>query len=190
MARVVVIGAGVVGLAVARALALGGREVIVLEAERAIGMHTSSRNSEVIHAGFYYPTGTWKARLCVPGRDALYAYCAAAEVAHRRVGKIVGALPDHHRDAGLAQPLGDIAFGAVGALHRIAEVVHHLGDAGHADPADADEVDGADVGADRLHAAAPAGARVLARAGLARLTIAGRSPCPTRMTRSARPRAA
>src|SRR3954447_9023760 len=86
---VVVIGAGVVGLAVARALALAGREVVVLEAERAFGTHTSSRNSEVIHAGFYYPTGTWKARLCVPGRDALYDYCAAHDVAHRRVGKIV-----------------------------------------------------------------------------------------------------
>jgi L-2-hydroxyglutarate oxidase LhgO len=90
----VVIGAGVVGLAVARALALAGREVVVLEAERAIGTHTSSRNSEVIHAGFYYPTGTWKARLCVPGRDALYAYCAAHDVPHQRVGKIVCATTD------------------------------------------------------------------------------------------------
>jgi L-2-hydroxyglutarate oxidase LhgO len=90
----VVIGAGVVGLAVARALALAGQEVVVLEAERAIGMHTSSRNSEVIHAGFYYPTGTWKARLCVPGRDALYAYCEAHDVPHRRVGKIVCATTD------------------------------------------------------------------------------------------------
>jgi L-2-hydroxyglutarate oxidase LhgO len=85
----VVIGAGVIGLAVARALALGGREVVVLEAARAIGTHTSSRNSEVIHAGLYYPTGSLKARLCVAGRRALYAYCAANDVPHRRVGKLL-----------------------------------------------------------------------------------------------------
>lgn len=85
----VVIGAGVVGLAIARALAAAGREVLVLEAEDAIGMHTSSRNSEVIHAGLYYPTGSLKARLCVAGRDALYAYCAARGIAHRRIGKVV-----------------------------------------------------------------------------------------------------
>jgi len=84
-----VIGAGVVGLAVARELALAGREVVVLEAASAIGTHTSSRNSEVIHAGFYYPTGSWKARLCLPGRRALYAYCAANDVPHHRIGKIV-----------------------------------------------------------------------------------------------------
>lgn len=71
----VVIGAGVVGLAVARTLALKGREVIVLEAEDAIGTVTSSRNSEVIHAGVYYPTGSLKARLCVRGNRKLYRYC-------------------------------------------------------------------------------------------------------------------
>ena len=69
----VVIGAGVVGLAVARALAREGREVVVLEAERAIGTHTSSRNSEVIHAGFYYPTGSWKARLCAASANPIVA---------------------------------------------------------------------------------------------------------------------
>ena len=68
----VVIGAGVVGLAVARALALAGREVIVLEANAGIGMETSSRNSEVIHAGIYYPPGSLKAELCVHGKDLLY----------------------------------------------------------------------------------------------------------------------
>jgi L-2-hydroxyglutarate oxidase LhgO len=72
----VVIGAGVVGLAVARELALAGREVIVLEAAESIGTHTSSRNSEVIHAGLYYPKGSLKARLCVEGKHKLYAYCA------------------------------------------------------------------------------------------------------------------
>ena len=85
----VVVGAGVVGLAVARRLAQAGREVIVLEAADAIGTGTSSRNSEVIHAGIYYPTGSLRARLCVPGRDALYDYCAAHGVEHRRVGKLI-----------------------------------------------------------------------------------------------------
>ncbi|MBP2305039.1 FAD-dependent oxidoreductase [Azospirillum melinis] len=85
----VVVGAGVVGLAVARRLARAGREVIVLEAADAIGTGTSSRNSEVIHAGIYYPTGSLRARLCVPGRDALYDYCAAHGVEHRRTGKLI-----------------------------------------------------------------------------------------------------
>jgi L-2-hydroxyglutarate oxidase LhgO len=84
-----VIGAGVVGLAVARRLALAGREVVILEAERAIGTHTSSRNSEVIHAGIYYASGSLKARLCVAGKHALYRYCAERGVAHRRIGKII-----------------------------------------------------------------------------------------------------
>ncbi|MGL6111914.1 MAG: NAD(P)/FAD-dependent oxidoreductase [Rubrivivax sp.] len=85
----VVVGAGVVGLGVARALALAGREVVVLEAASAIGTGTSSRNSEVIHAGLYYTPGSLKAQLCVRGRELLYAYCAAHGVAHRRCGKLV-----------------------------------------------------------------------------------------------------
>lgn len=85
----VVVGAGVVGLACARALAEAGREVWVLEAESAIGTATSARNSEVIHAGLYYPPGSLKARLCVRGRELLYAYCADRHVAHRRCGKLV-----------------------------------------------------------------------------------------------------
>ncbi|HEX7646659.1 MAG TPA: NAD(P)/FAD-dependent oxidoreductase [Noviherbaspirillum sp.] len=84
-----VIGAGVVGLAVARELAGAGREVIVAERHPAIGMETSSRNSEVIHAGLYYPTGSMKAQLCVAGRSALYAYCRERSVPHRRCGKLV-----------------------------------------------------------------------------------------------------
>ncbi|MFI4880212.1 MAG: NAD(P)/FAD-dependent oxidoreductase [Steroidobacterales bacterium] len=85
----VIIGAGVVGLAVARALAQRGREVLVLEAQSAIGTGTSSRNSEVIHSGIYYPTESLKARLCVSGREALYRYCAAKGVPHGRVGKVI-----------------------------------------------------------------------------------------------------
>ena len=85
----VVIGAGVIGLAAARELALAGREVIVLEAEDRIGSGTSSRNSEVIHAGIYYPKSSVKARTCVAGRRALYDYCADRGVPHRRVGKLI-----------------------------------------------------------------------------------------------------
>ena len=85
----VVIGAGVVGLAVARALALAGREVMLLEAADAFGTGTSARNSEVIHAGIYYPAGSLKARLCVQGKEQLYAYCAERGVAHQRCGKLI-----------------------------------------------------------------------------------------------------
>jgi len=91
---VAVIGAGVIGLAVARALAHAGCEVMVLEGESAIGVHTSSRNSEVIHAGIYYPTGSKKARLCVAGRQALYDYCERHDVGHKRIGKIIVAVHD------------------------------------------------------------------------------------------------
>jgi L-2-hydroxyglutarate oxidase LhgO len=85
----VVIGAGVVGLAVARALALSGREVMVLEAASAIGTGISSRNSEVIHAGIYYAPGSLKARLCVQGRGLMYDYCAARGVGFARCGKLL-----------------------------------------------------------------------------------------------------
>ncbi|MFA7270227.1 MAG: NAD(P)/FAD-dependent oxidoreductase [Sterolibacterium sp.] len=84
-----VIGAGVIGLAVARCLAQAGREVLILEAEAAFGSGISARNSEVIHAGIHYPPGSLKARLCVAGRDRLYAYCAERGIAHRRCGKLL-----------------------------------------------------------------------------------------------------
>ena len=85
----VVIGAGVVGLAVARSLALAGREVLVVEAADAIGTETSSRNSEVIHAGIYYPPGSLKARLCVAGKQVLYAYCAEHGITAKAIGKLI-----------------------------------------------------------------------------------------------------
>lgn len=85
----VVAGAGVVGLAIARALALAGREVIVLDAREGIGTQTSSRNSEVIHAGLYYPEGSLKARLCVAGKHALYAYLTERCLDHQRCGKLI-----------------------------------------------------------------------------------------------------
>ena len=85
----IVIGAGVVGLAVARQLAMDGRDVIILEAEEAIGTGISSRNSEVIHAGIYYEKDSLKARLCVAGKQMLYAYCASHGVPHQRLGKLI-----------------------------------------------------------------------------------------------------
>ena len=85
----IVVGAGVVGLAVARALAQAGHEVLVLEAAAGIGTETSSRNSEVIHAGIYYPAGSLMARFCVAGRRALYDFCRDRGVAHRKCGKLI-----------------------------------------------------------------------------------------------------
>jgi L-2-hydroxyglutarate oxidase LhgO len=85
----VVIGAGVIGLALGRALSLRGLETVVLERTHAVGTETSSRNSEVIHAGLYYPTGSNKARLCVAGRERLYGYCESHGVAYRRCGKLL-----------------------------------------------------------------------------------------------------
>src|ERR1041385_4231625 len=85
----VVVGAGVVGLAMAREMAMAGHETVVLEAAEGIGTGVSSRNSEVIHAGIYYPTGSLRARLCVEGKQRLYAYCATHGVPDKRVGKLV-----------------------------------------------------------------------------------------------------
>ncbi len=85
----VVVGAGVVGLATARALALDGREVLVLDAAEGIGTETSSRNSEVIHAGIYYPAGSLTARACVEGKHMLYDYCRERGVPHARCGKLI-----------------------------------------------------------------------------------------------------
>ena len=112
----VVIGAGVVGLAVGRALALRGLETVVLERANAIGTGTSSRNSEVIHAGIYYDAGSLKARLCVSGRELLYAYCESHGVAHRRCGKLLVATNDAQR-ASLAQIQ---ARAAVNGVHDLA----------------------------------------------------------------------
>jgi L-2-hydroxyglutarate oxidase LhgO len=85
----IVVGAGVIGLAIARRLALAGREIVILEKEDGFGSGVSSRNSEVIHAGIYYPRGSAKARYCVAGRRLLYEYCATHHVPHRRCGKLI-----------------------------------------------------------------------------------------------------
>lgn len=111
----VVVGAGVVGLAVARALALSGREVLVLEATEAIGTQTSARNSEVIHAGIYYPQGSLKALLCVRGKQLLYAYCAERGIGHRRCGKLIVATTQ----AQVAQLQGILAKAAANGVNDL-----------------------------------------------------------------------
>src|SRR5580765_7254209 len=107
----VVIGAGVIGLAVARELALSGRAPLVLEAAAHFGTATSARSSEVIHAGIYYPHGSLKARLCVAGRERLYDFCHEHGIAHRRCGKLIVAttqaqLPELTRIAAAARANG------------------------------------------------------------------------------------
>ena len=114
----VVIGAGVVGLAVARALALTGREVIVLESEDAIGTGTSSRNSEVIHAGIYYPKDSFKAKFCVQGSKRLYSYCASRGVGHRRCGKLIVAT-DEDQIPGLREVEAKARANGVHDIHFI-----------------------------------------------------------------------
>ena len=91
-ADAVVVGAGVIGLSIARALVLCGIQVLLLEKEGAVGTGTSSRNSEVIHAGLYYKPGSLKSRLCVRGRDMLYRYCNERGIPHRQCGKLVVAI--------------------------------------------------------------------------------------------------
>ena len=110
-----VIGAGAAGLAVGRALARAGREVIIIEREAAIGQGISARNSEVIHAGIYYPPGSLKARLCVAGRDLLFEFCAHYNVSHQRCGKIIVAVDATQeaqllglRERALANGAGDL----------------------------------------------------------------------------------
>ncbi len=115
----VVIGAGVVGLAVARALALSpkfaGKELLVLEAANAIGTGTSSRNSEVIHAGIYYPQGSLKAQLCVEGKAMLYDYCEDRGIGFKRCGKLIVAT----NHAQVAQLQGIIAKAAANGVNDL-----------------------------------------------------------------------
>ena len=111
----IVIGAGVVGLAVARALALRGREVMVLEAASAIGTGTSSRNSEVIHAGIYYTRGSLKAQLCVQGKQLLYDYCAQRGIGHSRCGKLIVAT----HESQVVQLQGIISKAAANGVHDL-----------------------------------------------------------------------
>lgn len=130
----VVIGAGVVGLACARALAQRGIETLILEQHDRVGMETSSRNSEVIHAGLYYPTGSLKARLCVQGRDELYAYCAERGIAHRRCGKLMVATSTaqldtlaHYHEQALANGVTDVVRLTREEAHALEPAVQCVG---------------------------------------------------------------
>ncbi|MEI4471596.1 NAD(P)/FAD-dependent oxidoreductase [Frigidibacter sp. MR17.24] len=114
----VVIGAGVVGLAVARELARAGHEVVVLEKADAFGTETSARNSEVIHAGIYYPAGSIRARLCIEGKARLYAFCAEHGVGHRNCGKLVVATDPSH-EAALDKVMAHAAACGVTDLRRL-----------------------------------------------------------------------
>lgn len=119
----VIIGAGVVGLAAGRALALSGQEVLVLDQAPVIGRETSSRNSEVIHAGIHYTTGSLKARLCLAGRELLYAYCPTRGIPHRRIGKIIVATAaaevhdlEKYRAQALANGVDDLVWLSAGQV--------------------------------------------------------------------------
>ncbi|MEI4484601.1 NAD(P)/FAD-dependent oxidoreductase [Frigidibacter sp. MR17.14] len=114
----VVIGAGVVGLAIARELARSGREVLVLERAEAFGTETSARNSEVIHAGIHYPAGSLKARLCIEGKARLYAFCAEHGIGHRNCGKLVVAT-DPAQEPALDTVMAHAAACGVGDLRRL-----------------------------------------------------------------------
>lgn len=129
--QTVVIGAGVVGLAVARALAQSGREVIVVEKADRIGTETSSRNSEVIHSGIYYAPGSLKARLCVRGRELLYDYCKTKGIPHRQTGKLIVAtssneVPTLERYFDLARrnEIGEITWLTPGEVRALEPEVH------------------------------------------------------------------
>lgn len=115
-----VVGAGVIGLAVARELALNGAEVLVVDSESRFGSATSARNSEVIHAGLYYPQGSLKAGLCRDGRDLLYAYCRQRGVPHARIGKLIFAAAA--REAGELSRIEELARAAgVDDLQRLSK---------------------------------------------------------------------
>ena len=130
----VVVGAGVVGLAIGRRLARAGNEVVVLESAETIGSATSSRNSEVIHAGIYYPAGSLKARLCVEGKEALYTFCSTHGVAHKQLGKLIVATEDRERTIledlickGVVNGVDDLSLIDGAAAQRLEPNLHCIG---------------------------------------------------------------
>lgn len=130
----VVIGAGAVGLACASALAEAGRDVLVLERHTLIGSETSSRNSEVIHGGIYYPTASNKAALCVRGKELLYRYCETNKVAHARCGKLIVATSDNqldvlegYRTQAAQNGVTDLEWLDVDQVHRLEPAVRCVG---------------------------------------------------------------
>ena len=127
----VVLGAGVVGLATARHLAIAGHEVFVTESESAIGTGVSARNSEVIHAGIYYPSGSLKARLCVEGKVQLYAYCQERGIPHKQLGKLIVATDtSQHRNLeslfakGLANGVHDLQWFTAQQAQSVEPALH------------------------------------------------------------------
>lgn len=129
-----VIGAGVIGLAIARRLARQGHEVLILEAEDAVGRHTSSHNSQVIHAGIYYPFDSQQRRLCVTGKEMLYDYCATRHVGHKRCGKLVVATREDQvpaledlRQRGLRNGVGDLELLSAKACQALEPEVKSFG---------------------------------------------------------------
>lgn len=124
----IVVGAGVIGLAIARALSMQGRDVLILEKEHAIGTHTSSHNSEVIHAGLYYPQDSLKAKLCVAGRHALYKYLEERYLPHRKLGKLIVATN--------SAQLGELQTIAQHAMQNGVDNLQHLSqtEVGHLEP--------------------------------------------------------
>ena len=129
-----IIGAGVVGLACARAFAAHGRRVIIVDKEKSHGAHTSSRNTGVIHAGVYYEPGTLKAKLCFKGRNQLYAYCQARGIAHERIGKLFiatvdAALPGLQKlyDRAIANGVDDLRIVDAAAIHAMEPGLVSLG---------------------------------------------------------------
>ena len=149
----VVVGAGVVGLAVARRLARAGIEVIVVEAAGDIGTGTSSRNSEVIHAGIYYPAESLMARLCVAGKQALYAYCEDHGVPYRRCGKLIVATDENET-------------GKLAAIKAHAEQLSNLGCSALAARYGA-------LSADHIEYLDEAGVRAMAEAGTVAVLLPG-----------------
>lgn len=122
----VVIGAGIIGLACARALAMQGKDVVILDSAATFGTETSSRHSEVIHAGIYYPAGTHKAKLCVAGRQQLYAYCKDKHIPHKKIGKLIVASQEpeiatlHEIKAkAVANGVTDLEFLDASAVHAL-----------------------------------------------------------------------
>jgi L-2-hydroxyglutarate oxidase LhgO len=129
----VVVGAGVVGLAIARAVAYQGHEVLVLEAEKSFGRHTSSRNSEVVHAGIYYQSESLKARTCVAGKKLLYAYCQQHHVDFQKTGKLIVAtttgqidLLKAYRDQGRCNGVNDLELISAARLKLMEPEVNGL----------------------------------------------------------------
>jgi L-2-hydroxyglutarate oxidase LhgO len=130
----VVVGAGVIGLAIAREMAVRGHEVLVVDSADSIGTETSSRNSEVIHAGIYYPRNSLKARLCVAGRERLYAYCLEHGVAHDRIGKLIVAAAEDElptlsgiREAAHENGVADVDFVTRAAVRQMEPDIRCVG---------------------------------------------------------------